>query len=755
MNLNKTNFKRMLSEEASAGTGKTFALSVRYVCLLLMGVNPRNIWALTFTNKAADEMESRVMSIVSNPKMHLNELDAISYILKIKQNTVYQKLLKIRKSFSSEENHIVTIDSFTNQILRNFATNLGIPSDFNIGDINPYEKALEFYKFVKERKETNMLFEFSESTNKKLDAIIELFNEFEGYHNELALPLSTLAIEATVNDYSSMVNISIDTIKTKLDNMLDFLISNNAGKSMISPFSDFTSVEELVEKSVFSRESLNYKTFAKVYSPVLDDLFIDLKNSISEYFFLKEKAFLVNSAYLYMYFNSVSMEVRQENKLMTFNDVAKIVFDVMQSKSNDAEYIKFKLDSKIDHLLIDEFQDTSWVQYKILEPIIDEIAASQDFKSFFYVGDIKQSIYRFRGGNSALFGIVKNKYNMETETLNVNYRSSTSVVEFTNNIFSKIYNNYVMQEPRKNAVSGYVDVKIAIDSVKEAAEYAVNMVDSGVEQKDIAILVYTNDEVLQISNAINDLNKDIKISTETNSKLINNRVVQSCVDALKYMFYGDDFYFYSYLGMIGQLENDEDVYRLKFEHIFTDAVSLSDFPGMYVKFVTEKLGLLTNDNVIKFIEIANKYQSIEEFISNIDLLQEPVVNTENSDGVRVITMHKAKGLEFENVIVVDKQELIPGGNNPVFFDFDENGDISRIWKRTSKRNFFDQEYANALQDEKNRELNDAFNVAYVAFTRAKFKLTVFAYPSKSKLSNISGLLEHSAEFVIEENQNEQ
>ena len=121
----------------------------------------------------------------------------------------------------------------------------------------------------------------------------------------------------------------------------------------------------------------------------------------------------------------------------------------------------FRLDSTISHILIDEFQDTSVLQYEILKPMIDEIKSGEGAKrflrSFFYVGDIKQSIYRFRGGNSELFKIAAQ--GMQEESLKINYRSAKNIVEFVNETFSNKIEGFVPQESNSK-IKGFVQVYI-------------------------------------------------------------------------------------------------------------------------------------------------------------------------------------------------------------------------------------------------------------------------------------------------------
>ena len=191
---------------------------------------------------------------------------------------------------------------------------------------------------------------------------------------------------------------------------------------------------------------------------------------------------------------------------------------------------------------MDEFQDTSFLQYKILEPLIKEILSGDQtkFKTFFYVGDTKQSIYRFRGGKRELFDYVaKSNKVLEVEVLNTNYRSSENIINFVNELFLKIPNyEYFKQE--SIAQNGYVEV--FEDEALEEEEKFVNIAKKieelqslGVNSNDIAILTYTNDDVLSLYYYLKQKFPDMKISTEMTSKLINQQNVKAIINAIKYV----------------------------------------------------------------------------------------------------------------------------------------------------------------------------------------------------------------------------
>ena len=149
------------------------------------------------------------------------------------------------------------------------------------------------------------------------------------------------------------------------------------------------------------------------------------------------------------------MELNKEINALSFADINKLVFKLLV-QSLDKEALYFRLDGRINHLLVDEFQDTNVMQYEIILPLITEIVSGygqNGLGSFFYVGDTKQSIYKFRGGKKELFDKLEEKFEqISMENLPSNYRSLKALVKFNNAVFEEIYHRYGLEfEPQDPA----------------------------------------------------------------------------------------------------------------------------------------------------------------------------------------------------------------------------------------------------------------------------------------------------------------
>ena len=212
---------------------------------------------------------------------------------------------------------------------------------------------------------------------------------------------------------------------------------------------------------------------------------------------------------------------------LSFSDVTSLVHFIL-NELDDSEFLYFRLDAQIEHMLLDEFQDTSIVQYEILKPLINEITSGSGIfenGSFFFVGDVKQSIYRFRGGVSALFESVKNEQHTEVDQLVTNYRSQKEVVSFVNTVFKEKIKNYTPQNTREDAQGGYVEV-IQNDELIEATLAQIKkLISLGANLDEIAVLCATNGDGEVVKQKL--IEENIDVVTETTTKLINQTSVQA------------------------------------------------------------------------------------------------------------------------------------------------------------------------------------------------------------------------------------
>lgn len=701
--------KNYLALKASAGSGKTFALTVRYICLLLLGAKPNEILTLTFTNKAANEMSERIYKTLLTLGDDEAYLNAIENEVNLSKEEILGKKNILIKQFSNANLSIFTIDKFVNKILREFCGYIGISDDFEIKNDDIEKLSYEFLKSLNE-KDFQTLIDLSFYEKKKFNSIFELFKTILEKNEDIEV----------INIDASLIELQKENILKKAFKIKESILScanaSNSAKNAV----DFETFEDLFGRTWLEKENFeDYSYFKKCANESNKSDFFNLKEELSIYYKIRA-GFSLNKIFeVYLKFRDFKFEFNKNKNYLEFNDISNLVYDLLSTKI-DKDFLYFRLDSNYSHILIDEFQDTSLLQYKILEPLIDEILSGDvtKFKTFFYVGDTKQSIYRFRGGKRELFDYVANTNKiLEVEVLNTNYRSCENVINFVNKLFLNLPNyEYFKQESVRT--NGYVEV--VVDATFEEDEKFVNvakkieeLLQSGVNFNDIAILTYTNDDVLSLYYYLKQKFPSIKISTEMTSKLINQQNVKAVINAIKYIYFKEEIYKENLNAIIG----NKLLTTLDLE-IILEEKSVQEV----IKELSKKLKII-DENIIKLIEVSSSFNNIVDFVYEIDKLEAIMENSE-SKGLQILTIFKSKGLEFHTVILLDRIKRKNVDKSSLLFDY-ENLELKNIFYKIKGYENFNEDYKKAIDKEKKLSLEDEINILYVAMTRAKNNMIIF------------------------------
>ncbi|MEJ8616310.1 RecB-like helicase [Helicobacter pylori] len=726
--------RQCMALKASAGSGKTFALSVRFLALLFKGANPSEILTLTFTKKATAEMKERILdylkilqkeNLESGKEKSKNILKELEEKYRLDPSFVQNSAQKIYQRFLNAEIRISTIDAFFQSILRKFCWFVGLSANFEVNeDTKVHQQQLnESFLSALNNKQLEELSVFiaqclshnSYTSDSILERLRFLKNKLYLFDSNKKEPAFD---EESFLEKLRSLNQQIQSVETA---------SNEAKKAVkCDDFRGFlnSSLTWLEKKS-------EYQSFKKLKSeiPTLESECEEIENDLKRYYEAKETAiFKKFPKFIQLYDNATS-----KIQALDFDAIKDKVHVLLNGyEEMPAEFFYFRLDSKIAHILIDEFQDTSLNDYKILAPFIDEIKAgigqAKWHRSVFFVGDVKQSIYAFRGSFSSLFeSVSKDFYH---DNLEFNHRSAPLIINYVNTIFKKAYQNsptayleqkYPKTSQNKHATDGYVKVSLVANErellLEQILQEAKNLLEHRIEPKDITILCATNDDALEIKNYLQEYLSEICPSTESSANLsqfVESKIIKN---ALKYALAEEPykpFYKHSVLKLAGYLHDD--------------AIALAGFNPKkesvagFVWKVMESFELY-GERAQVCLELAVGCEDADGFLEKLEAKK---IASFNVKGAQIMTIHGSKGMQFPYVIVCERLGK-PRSNNPNQFLEEYDGtELLRLYYRMKNREVVDKDYARALDKEKAAKDHEETNVYYVAFTRAELGLVVVA-----------------------------
>ncbi|GAA7935915.1 RecB-like helicase [Helicobacter pylori] len=734
--------RQCMALKASAGSGKTFALSVRFLALLFKGANPSEILTLTFTKKATAEMKERILDYLKIlQKENLEdekEKEKAQNILKeleekyhLDPSLVQNSAQKIYQRFLNAEIRISTIDAFFQSILRKFCWFVGLSANFEVNeDTKAHQQQLnEGFLSALNGEQLEELSVFIAQClsydNYTSDSILErlrfLKNKlylFDPNKKEPAFDEEGFLEKLrSLNNQIQSIETASDKAKTaiKCDSFRGFLNS---------------SLTWLKKKS-------EYQSFKKLKNeiPTLESECEEIENDLKRYYEAKESALFKKFPKFIQLYDKATSKIQA----LDFDAIKDKVHALLKGyEEMPAEFFYFRLDSKIAHILIDEFQDTSLNDYKILAPFIDEIKAgigqAKWHRSVFFVGDVKQSIYAFRGSFSSLFeSVSKDFYH---DNLQFNHRSSPLIINYVNTIFKKAYQNsstayleqkYPKASSNKHVTDGYVKVSLVADErgllLEQILQEAQNLLEHRIEPKDITILCATNDDALEIKNYLQENLSAIRPSTESSAKLsqfVESKIIKN---ALKYALAEEPykpFYKHSVLKLAGYLHDD--------------AIALAGFDPKkesVADFVWKVMELfeLYGECAQICLELAVGCEDANEFLEKLEAKK---IASFNLKGAQIMTIHKSKGMQFPYVIVCERLGKPKPNNSNQFLEEYSGTELLRLYYRMKNREVVDKDYARALDKEEAAKDHEETNVYYVAFTRAELGLIVVAKDKDQK-----------------------
>jgi ATP-dependent exoDNAse (exonuclease V) beta subunit len=701
-------FHASVAYSASAGSGKTYALTLRYLSLLLMGAHPSKILTLTFTNKAAHEMKLRIVQSITNPSKEM--LVSLSEQTGLEAWVIEQRLRAVHHTIASAKLSIMTIDSFFSEILKKFSLHAGISQSFSIQTHASSQVEAHFLKACRSKGLYELLLKFAHLEKKRLSSIFELFETI--YEKD-----------AQISPFQTPKEKQFDA-KRAYEKFLAFRARIFAHKGLsASVKKELESIkvfEEFIGKNFIKKPSLaehrNYKKYV-LADPMVDTLFLELKAEAREFFDAKEQRTLSDLFLLYQAYKRAKKSYIHQHNRLSFNDVTGMVYELLRNDI-DSEFLYFRLDSTLQHILIDEYQDTSVVQFRILEPLISEAVSglgSEAFKSLFFVGDTKQSIYRFRGGTKELFAHTVREFGATKMQLDTNYRSKKAVVDFVNDTFEPLIEGYSEQKAINRG--GCVEVERASDIVEAVVEKIGYLLAQGIDAQQIAILTFVNKDSFVIKEALQEKLEGVRVTTETTKRLSSNRSVKMVFQMVQYLYFGDKLYHDNFLALLG-------------EEVAIRPLNISQPLPTLIAEIIKTYRIYDHDmDLLKLIEVSEHYGDIESFIHEFEE-SDAESAVQQSSGIRILTIHKSKGLEFKHVIMTDRLGHKAGERGLLLYRY-EDIHLVDIKTRFANRDAVDAAYAKALEAERELSRIDNVNGLYVGCTRAKESLHILQKEASS------------------------
>ena len=826
------NSSKLIVYKASAGSGKTFTLAIEYMKMLIR--NPkayRNILAVTFTNKATTEMKERILNQLYG--ISINDKDSKSYLDKLKEelgmdeNEIRQRAHDALKRIIHDYSRfrVETIDSFFQSVMRNLARELELGANLNI-DLDSNNALGEAVDSMIEKLDRNSpvlywLLDYIDERiqNDKQWKVSKEIKEFgkdifkEEYIEKRAALQETLKDKNCIKNYRKVLKSYVleaqEEMKGFAQQFFEILevygltpddfagkqkgISSYFNKLMVGKLDNKT-FNATAEKHMTDAENWVSKTH-KQRNSIINLAREELMPLLNEAEKHRRKNYkIINSCILSLqHANNVRLlanideEMRwlnQEKNRFLLADTNALLHDIIHE--GDPSFVFEKIGTNIQHVMIDEFQDTSrmqWANFKLL--LLEGLAHGADS---LIVGDVKQSIYRWRNGDWSILNNLRNKievFDIEEKTLETNRRSETRIIEFNNALFTSachwLNEKYkeeqkkdceelkqaykdVVQKSSKKEEKGYIKVsflsiKGEVDYIEDTLQQLVAEVNTllgkGVKQNEMAILIRKNKTIPLIANYF-DRHTPYRIVSDEAFRLDASLAICMLMDALRFLNEPDNKIAKAQLAAAYQnevLKNDIDLNTLLLNEVeaflpteFIEQIDVLRLMPLYELleklFVIFQLSLIDNQDayLFSFFDKVSEYlkdnsSELTAFIKHWEeLLCSKTIPSGEIEGIRILSIHKSKGLEYPNV-------LIP------FCD----------WKMENERNFHvwctpEQSPFNALNlvpvnygslmnesiyhhDYLNERLQlwvDNLNLLYVAFTRPKTNLIVWCKQEKAE-----------------------
>lgn len=815
-------FPHLYILEASAGSGKTKRLAERYVDFLLhysrkapLPFNFRNILAITFTNEAAVQMKQEILKTLK-----------VEALLKKRGNSsaTLQIVDEIIRNFSDFS--VRTIDSFVHSLLVASSLELKLPPDYEImPQPQPYlEYVLDaFLDEIIDNQEIRQLFldflnhflviESQKSWNVKT-ILLGLLKKFYREENGRAKLFRQLGPDLDLNQAEQELKKEIRQFLRSLSVYND--INQKFAKGLSSSLEEsgpsfIKGINRYIHKALIPGSGILNKSAAEPSQALnrqWQELNVQYNNYAHAFTWLRYSLYLK----VFVQFRQRLEDFKKDKRIVFLDELNRKARAFLTSEGLLPAEIYYKLSLVIYHYLIDEFQDTNILQWENIQALVEDALSKGG--SLFYVGDKKQAIYRFRGGEVELFDLIKARFQKQVgqvyeDVMLSNYRSREAIVEFNNRVFARanlenfisqfrqlnqdfqnkildVFKDSQQKAAGKNPDGGYVRMEIIeCDNKQELQDYvniSLNRVIAEISgrfnYRDILILVRDNKEAEALADFL--LRKGYPVSASRTISIRENYLIQQIISLLRFLnspidelsfanfILGDIFLKATHIDFRklelwmqeGKLNKREGAlyrqFRSAFEGIWQEYLQYLfgavGFLPVYdlVEAIFKKFKLEENFNYLsaflqRLLEIVNGLQqegrnSLSEFLDWFEAAEDEDLFVRlpvGLDAIRILTIHKAKGLSAPVVILPYAALEIKAASgafeaSKVVHETPEGLYLLYLQKEICQHH---PRLAGIYQREYFQSFLDELNCLYVAFTRAESELYIFVPAKVNRTSN--------------------
>ncbi len=821
--------------KASAGSGKTFTLAREYMTLVIQDPNAyRTILAVTFTNKATEEMKARILGKLYGIAHRLKDADDyLRQIEKALPDYSEQQIVTNAGIALSNLIHnynyfrVETIDTFFQSVLRNLARELDLTANLRVWLNDDQVEQMAVDELIEQLTHTDQLLlwimgyikeniaddkswnvigqiknfgrnifkDYYKDNADRLNECLDKKDFFESFTSRLrkeqARAKDNMAqVAATFFDLLDENGLSADDFKNKTKGIWSYFNKLRNGK-----YDDDDVRNKTVEKcqvdpdawvnaAAVKNESCAYQLVKSTLLQLLDDTEKKWRPQCVRV--IKSTELTLRHLNQLRLLGSIDKKVKEMNKdsnRFLLSDTQTLLHSLIQD--DDSPFIFEKIGTQLDHVMIDEFQDTSTVQWKNFKVLLQE-TMSREHAGNLIVGDVKQSIYRWRSGDWRLLNNIEREFpllgEIKPKSLDTNYRSDRNVIDFNNAFFTsvakkeyqalvankdggkeetdgqreearqldKAYSDVEQKVPEGKPDKGYVRVQLVASGKSSSEEdetyqdkmmrMTLETIDEltakGVAPKDIAILVRSNKIIQSIADYLMNHSEYPLVSDEA-FRLDASQAVNLVIAALRHLAHPDD--------MITR--ETVKVFCVKYklgeevaQHFFDQRQTLQQEPlydlverlcCMFQLHTCEEMKEQSAYICAFFDQLSNflgdNGSDIDSFLQEWETtLRSKSIHSDKTDGIQLISIHKSKGLEFDNVIMPFCDWKMELGSiiwcSPTVEPYNE---LPLVPIDFNAKKMVGSIYEPDYQHEHLQNMVDNLNLLYVAFTRAGRNLFVY------------------------------